>query len=438
MAVRSAIITHMPALESPDYRRLFISGFFTAGARWAMVLGRGWLVFEMTDSATAVGAVTFASFIPFVVVGPVAGAVADRIDRRRQLLATTTAAVFASLLLAVLTIAGVVEFWHVVALSLLSGAAQAATVPARQAMMPNLVPREHLVNAIALGGIAQHGSRVVGPLFGAALLAFAGAGYVFLLSTVLLSFGVAGVWRIRFRQSEAAAAAGGGLLSALRGVGGDLREGVAYVERDRRVATVLVMVMVHCGLTMSFDSMMPTLATIVGGASTIYGAILVGIGVGAIAGAFALSLVRTPAATGRALAWSGFGSGVAMLVLGVATFPAAVVAGAVLAGATQATFMALSAIFIQQVVPDALRGRVMALYIMMATSHMAFLNFGFGWAADGVGVRVLLIVPAVLWTAFFLAAALSVGEVRHLLLRGEFRPLPEAAPAAAGGGGGGS
>jgi MFS family permease len=145
--------------------------------------------------------------------------------------------------------------------------------------------------------------------------------------------------------------------------------------------------------------------------------------------------VSSPAATGRALALAGVGSGVAMLMLGVATFPAAVVAGAVLAGATQATFMALSAVFIQQVVPDELRGRVMSLYIMMATSHMAFLNFGFGWAADGVGVRVLLIVPAVLWSAFFLATALGLNEVRYMLRSGEFRPQPGSAPAAATGGG---
>ena len=184
--------------------------------------------------------------------------------------------------------------------------------------------------------------------------------------------------------------------------------------------------------------MMPTLSTIVGGASTLYSAIIVGIGVGAVIGTFSLSLVRTPTATGRMLAWAGFGSGAAMLVLGVATMPVLVIAGAVLAGATQATYMAFSSALIQQVVPDELRGRVMSIFIMMATSHMAFLNFGFGWAADGVGVRILLVVPALLWTAFFLAAALGLGEVRHLLRNGTFRPVraPAAASAAAGGGAG--
>ena len=435
-------------MASADFRRLFISGFFTAGSRWAMVLGRGWLVFQMTGSATAVGAVTFAAWIPFVVIGPIAGVFADRFDRRLILLWTTAVAIISSAVMAALAIAGVIEFWHVLALALVSGIAQSGTVPARQAMIPNLVSKDNLLNAVALSSIAQHGSRIIGPIFGAPLLAFFGAGYVFLMSTVLLSIGLIGVWLIVYRQQPAAAeTAGEGVGAMVRGVAADLREGVAYSRRDRRVRTVMLLVMVHCGLTMAFDSMMPTLSTIVGGADSpgegrgiLYSAIIVGIGVGAVIGTFTLSLLRSPAATGRALAWAGFGSGAAMLVLGFATAPAVVIAGAVLAGATQATYMAFSSALIQQVVPDALRGRVMALFIMMATSQMAFLNLGFGWAADGIGVRLLLIVPALIWTAFFLAAAIGVGEVRHMLRHGTFRPLPAAAEtaAAAAGGGGGS
>jgi len=91
--------------------------------------------------------------------------------------------------------------------------------------------------------------------------------------------------------------------------------------------------------------------------------------------------------------------------------------------------MALSSALIQQVVPDALRGRVMSLYIMMATSHMAFLGFGYGWAADSISVRIVLIGPAVIWTVFFIAAGLSLGEVRHMIRRGKFRPLPTSASA---------
>lgn len=418
--VTSLLVQRFPALQSSDFRRWFVSGFFVAGARWATVLGRGWLIFEITGSASAVGVVIFASFFPFVVVGPVAGAVADRMDRRLLLIGATAVAALASLVLMVITLAGWVEVWHVVALSLLSGSAQAVSAAARQALMANLVEHKHLLNAIALGSIAQYGSRIIGPLFGAVLLSAVGAGYVFMLSTILLALGLVETWRIRHRSTATRTLGRSGAAAAVRAIGGDLREGFAYVERDRRVATVMVLVMLHCGLTMAFESMMPTLSTTVGGASTTYSAILVGIGVGAIAGTVTLSLVRTPVALGRALTLAGFGSGLSMLVIGLASSPAVVVAGAALAGATQASFMTLAALLIQQVVPDALRGRVMSLYLMLAAGIMAFLNFGFGWAADGVGVRLLLVTPALLWTAVFLTAAVGLGEVRHLLRRGTF------------------
>ena len=422
-----------PAFASSDYRRLFWSGFFTAGARWALVLGRGWLVYEMTGRTFAVAAVTFASFLPFVVVGPIAGAVADRVDRRTQLIVATVVSVLMAFVLAGLTLAGVVELWHVIVVALLSGVAQAAMMPARQALIANVVPREHLLNAIALGGVAMHGSRVIGPLFGAVLLAKLGAGAVFLLSAALLTVGLVEIWRLAYRcpppePGVAVAPSGRGLLGATRSLTADLREGVRFVASDMRIATVMVLVTFHCGLTMAFDSMMPTLSTMVGGASETYSAILVGIGLGAIAGTVTLSTIQSSAAQGRAVAITGFGSGISMLLLGVAPVAWLVVLAAVLVGATQSSYMVLSSTLIQQVVPDALRGRVIALYMMMASAQMAFLALGFGWFADGVGVRVLLIVPAIVWLAIFTAASVGLPEVRHLLRRGSF--IPRTAPVA--------
>ena len=176
-----------PAMQSWDFRRLFVNGFFTTGSRWTQVLARGWLVHELSDGSTnAVGWVTFASFIPFVVVGPFAGAIADRFDRRRLLIAGTIFGLIGAIALAIITIADVVQVWHVITLAFATGAAQAATVPTRQALIANVVPSEHLLNAVALGGISRHGSRVVGPLFGAALLSTLGAGSVFVFSAVQL------------------------------------------------------------------------------------------------------------------------------------------------------------------------------------------------------------------------------------------------------------
>ncbi|MBT5774485.1 MAG: MFS transporter [Dehalococcoidia bacterium] len=445
-----------PAMRSWDYRRLFVNGFFTTGSRWAQVLARGWLVHELSDgSSTAVGLVTFASFLPFIFVGPVAGVMADRIDRRRLLIWATLFGIVSAVALTAIVVADVVEVWHVVVLAFLSGAAQSATVPARQALVANVVPKTQLMNAVALAGISQHGSRVIGPLFGGALLATLGAGSVFGLSAVLLSIGLIEVLRMRYRLADEqgataantsdAAPATWSVLEAVGSVRAGLVEAARYVRQDRRLMTIIGLVGMHCSFTMAFDSMMPRLAEEVGGREGLYSAVLVGLGVGAIAGTLVVSQLHAERAKGVSLAVFALGSGLAMIVLGTAVVPAMVVFGAILAGSMQASYMTVSAALIQEIVPDELRGRVMSLYIMIAAGHMAFVNLGFGWAADSINVRYLLVGPGVLWAAIFIVAMASLVEVRSLVRRGRFvsmgpvavEPVPVAVAAGGGGAAGG-
>ena len=406
---------------------------FTAGARWALVLGRGWLVFELTDSAFAVGAVTFAGFFPFVVVGPFAGVIADRVDRRRMLMVTSAIGVASALALVIVTVTDVVELWHVLLLAFIAGSGQASSMPAQQALLANIVPKELLLGAVSLSGIAQHGSRIIGPLFGTALLSTFGAGAVFILSAALLSLGLLAVWTIRHRSASAGADPEVRRPPVLR----QLRDGFDYARSDRRIAVVLVLVAFHCGFTMAFDSMMPTLSTMIGGDSGTYGSILVGLGAGAVVGVLSLSMLDSPRAQGAAFFLAGAGSGLAMLAFGFATVPAAAIAAAALAGATQASYMALSVVFIQQVVPDEFRGRVLSLFSLLAAGHMAFVNLGFGWLSEIVGVRPLLIIPGLLWVAIFIVAGIGLDDVRTLLREGSFRGTAPAPAAVVGGGGGG-
>ena len=366
--------------------------------------------------------------VQFIVVGPIAGAVADRLDRRQIALAGGVLLFLSSAALAALTLGGVAEVWHVVVLAAVDGIAVASSQPAIQSLVPNVVPREHLLNAVSLSGITRHGSRLIGPLFGGVLLATLGAGSVFLLSAIGLVFATAMLWRVELRLAPNADRG-----PVARNVLADVAAGFGHVRHDGRIAVVLLCVAFHCGFTMAFDSLLPQLATNVGGGSRTFSAIVMGVGAGAIVGTISLSMVRQQVVQGYALALTGIGSGIAMVVLGFAATPVAAVVGAVLAGGTQATYMAVSLTLIQQIVPDALRGRVMSIYMMLAAGHMAMMNFGFGWAADRIGVRPLMVVPGLLWIAVFVIAALSFTELRHVLRRGVFVPrltraaTPEAA-----------
>ncbi|MCP3987526.1 MAG: MFS transporter [Actinomycetia bacterium] len=433
----SALLERFPAMSSWDFRRIFVNGFFTTGSRWAQVLARGWLVHELSGGSTgAVGIVTFASFIPFVVVGPFAGAIADRFNRRRLLIWATVFGVAGATVLATITIADIVEVWHVVVLAFATGSAQAATVPTRQALIANVVPTEHLLNAIALGGISQHGSRVIGPLFGAAFLNTLGAGSVFLVSAVLLVFGLIEAIRIRYRPARDSATdiadstqGNDELLSTVaRRLVGDLASAGRYVRADRRLLTAIGLVGAHCSLTMAFDSMMPALSEKVGGSATLYSAILIGLGAGAIAGTITVSQLRRDRTRGAIFAGVGFGSGLAMAIMGAAVTPIGVVIGAILAGLTQASYMTMSASLVQSIVSDEYRGRVMSFYIMIAAGHMAILNLGYGRLAEIIDVRILLVVPGLAWILVLGVALGSMGEVRSLVRRGRFTSMAEALP----------
>ena len=428
MANTSRVLERFPAFQSADYRRLFTSFFFASASRWGLMLAQSWLVFDLSGSSFAVGLVFFAGSVQFVIVGPFAGAIADRIDRRLLGLGALALSILASTALAAITLAGVVEVWHVVALAVVQGWAQAAAMPAQRALLANLVPPEHLMNAVALGGITVHGSRIAGPLFGGVFLATFGAGSVFLFSAAILFISFLLLLRIEHRREPTPAPATAGV----RGIVAEAGHGFVHVWEDRRLRLVIGLIIFHCSFTMAFNALLPRLATDVGGGSSVFSAFVMGIGAGAIVGTLAISMVREQAVQGYTLFAVGVGSGVAMVIMGMATSPEVAMVGAVLAGGTQATYMAISQMLVQQVVPDALRGRVMAIYTMMAAGHMAFVNLGFGSIADEVGVRSLMVIPGLLWIGVFVVAAFLLSDLRHVLLRGGFRAPPAAAPAAAG------
>ena len=429
MLARMPFADRHPALQYPDFQRVFFNAFFASASFWTMLLARGWLVFELTGQGAWVGAVTFAGMIQMTLAGPIGGALADRADRRMMAIVADAVGIVTALVLAAVTFAGLIEPWHVLVFAVIGGLARAIGTPAEQAIIPNVVPSEHLLNAVALSGVTRHGSRIAGPLLGGALLATVGADAVFVLSAVFLTLSLHQLTRLEYRSPPRPSNAEP--VFAIGPVFRDIRDGISYVERDPRVLVMLVLVGFHCGATMAFDSMMPTLATAVGGADITFSGIIVGIGAGSIIGTLVVSMLPSDRAMGRAYFIVSVGSGLAMLVIGFAGTPVMAVTGGVLAGAMQASYMAMSATFVQRVTPDAFRGRVMSLYIVLAAGHMAFVNFGFGWLSDGIGVRLLVVVPGLMWIAGFIAATMLLPEVRSIVLTGNFRERPEPVPVAA-------
>ena len=158
-----ALIRAFPSFESEDYRALWIAAAASAVSMWSLIMARAWLALELADSGLAVGAVTFAAMAPWT-LAPIAGALADRFDRARMIVIGRVLHLNFALILAYLAFSHSLEVWHLILLAFASGVAWAIENSAQNALLPNTVDKNSLLNAITLLSMANFGSRLVGPL----------------------------------------------------------------------------------------------------------------------------------------------------------------------------------------------------------------------------------------------------------------------------------
>ena len=170
---------------------------------WTFIVAAAWLVLEDSDSSGWVGIVTFASMLPFLLVSPIGGLMADRFDRRTLVLLTLILSAINVAVLAALSMADAVMMWHVATLAFVGGVFRATQEPSVQALIPNQVPREDLLNAIALNGATRQGARFFGLLLAAPLLAldFVGISGVLVLSAAFHGIAALEMARVRTASS---------------------------------------------------------------------------------------------------------------------------------------------------------------------------------------------------------------------------------------------
>lgn len=417
------------ALQHSDYRRFWLSASVAGAAVWGLIVARGWLAFEATGSSQAVGWVTFAAMIPFVLVPPFGGLLADRIDRRTLVAIAHVINVVLAFGLAGLWYASDVQVWHLILFSFLSGMARGVQLPASSSLIPNLVPREDLLNAIALNNVSLQGSRLVGPLIvSLVLISPLGIGASFLLAGVLYIFAAFMVTTVR-TASTGALQQGASFLS-------NISAGLVYAYRTPSVGLMLALVALHCGLTMAFESVLPLHARdALGAGGTTFANLISAFGAGAVVGVVTIAGIRSDRAKGRALLISGFGSSVGTILLATSPTLSIAFGAAFLMGLAQAPFMSLSAAYIQTTVPDAIRGRISSLFGMSALSLMAFANLGYGTLADIFGSVTVLAVPAAAFFGVMFLSLLGVSILRGIFTRGFIAggPTPAAAAAVSGG-----
>ena len=416
------------SLQYPDFRRLWYATLSSQSAAWALIVARGTLAKTATDSDLWVGIVTFAAMIPAVFMSPIAGFLADRFDRRTVLAWAYVVNLSHNLLLAVLVVTMVdkIEGWHLVILSLLNGSARTTQQPASQALMANTVPREHLLNAVSLFQVTQHGSRFVGPFLILLILWVTGPwladnqDWVFFLPVALYLVGLGLVSRIR-TASTGVVETGAAMGIVFR----NMIAGLRYMYRTPLVLSLILLVVAHCALTMSFESLFPALSVdrlgMEEGAGVLsgFGYLMVGYGAAAFVMALALAGVQSERTRGRLFLWLAILSGLTPIALSISpNLPLAILAVAGM-GASQGGFMTLSHAMIQTISPDAIRGRLMGVYTWHIQGFMASFNLLNGGLAGINGLTAPIILGAG-GVGFLMVMAFSFARIplRHIYARG--------------------
>ncbi len=373
------------ALRHRNFRLWFFGQLTSLVGTWMQSIAQNWLVYQLTGSARDLGLVNFVGAIPVVPLTLYAGAIADRFSKRRIVFLMQAAMMALAFVLAALCWTGVVQLWHVLLLAFLLGAAQAIDTPARQAFVVELVGKEDLANAIALNSGIFHGARVIGPAAAGLLVAFVGVSGAFFLNGVSFLAVLAGLFLMDAALIRKTHADG----ESAR----DLWGGVRYIRENRVPRAIVLMISLSALLAMPYHVLVPILAKeILGGGAGTYGLLMSAAGVGAVLGSLY-------SASGRAVLRKGMtltaGNLSFPLLLVALAFARSVAVAVVLLAAVGFFFVLQNApanSLLQSVVPDPLRGRVMAVYVSLFLGLMRVGSLLLGFLAAATSVPVTLAV----------------------------------------------
>lgn len=386
MTTTSARKRAFAALRYRNFRLYVVSQVISFSGTWMQSIAMSWLVLELTGSGTALGTVLAMQFVPMLLLGPTGGMIADRVDVRRLLITTQSAAAVLALVLGVLTISGTVELWMVYVLAAGLGSVTALDNPARQTFVLEMVGRDDLANAVTLQSVVVNTARALGPAIGGVLIVTLGVGQCFIVNAV--SYIAVIVALCSMRPDE--------LVPSPRvpRASGQLRAGFSHVRYEPTLRTVLAMALVVGMFTMEFNVSLPLLAdrTFHSGSTGL--AIMTALmGVGGCVGG--LAIAARGSSTPRRLIVMAGAFGVSMTVLAIA--PTALFAYLVIpiVGAAMIGTLTSTNVLLQLNARPEMRGRVMALFSVAVIGSTPIGGPIIGWVGDHFGGRASIIVGAV-------------------------------------------
>ena len=387
------------ALNHRDFRRFYCAQIVAQVGSWMQLVSQSWLVLQLTGSPLKLGLISTLQFAPVLLFSVVSGAVADRLPKRRVLVATQATLAGQAFLLGLLVATGLVEYWHVAVLGLVLGFASVSDQPARQSYVVEMVGRDDVANAVALNSASFNAARIIGPAVAGVVIGRWGvvpsffanaAGFVGVILT-LLRLGAPG---LPSREARAP------MLEAIR-------EGFAYALGTPRVRLALGLVFGVSLCVFNFTVYVPLLAkTVLGLGAEGFGFLMAALGVGAVAGALTVGMLGTREPPVAAM-FGAAGIAFAMLLgLGLARHFWVAAALLFVTGYFGLLLMATCNTAMQLSAPDALRGRVMSLYTWLSGGVFPIGAFIVGAIAEAWGVSAAFLWNGTLGLAVLAALAL--------------------------------
>jgi MFS family permease len=396
------------ALTYRDFRILWLGALVSTIGTWMQKVAQSWLVLTLagTSSAFYLGLDSFLGEAPILLLTLVGGVVADRMDRRHVLIMSQVVQMSTALTLAALVYTAQVRIWHVLMLSVITGIAQAFGGPAHHSLMPSLVPKEHLPNAIAFNAIQFNLARVIGPLISGAALAAFGMAACFGLNGLSFVAVIVGLLMLSARPAA---------LGTGRSMKDEMRGGFAYMRTDPSLVGLAALGFMGTFLASPLLTFLPAFVQdVLRGDVTLYTRLMSWAGAGAVAGALGVAWLGKFRHMGRAVLSLQVAMGAVIVVF--ANTRAPFINGALLftGGACMVMVFAMLQSLVQLSAPNELRGRVMSIYMMAFRGGMPLGSLVGGWLANQFTAPPVLTVNGTvlaLVAAWFLMKGHSVREL---------------------------
>lgn len=397
----------MRALRHRNYRLFFFGQAVSVVGSWMTRIATAWLVYRLTDSAWMLGVVGFAQHVPTFLLGPIAGTYVDRWNRRSVLIVSQASAMIITLALAALTLSGLIAIWQVLLLSVLEGLTRAFDVPARQAMVVDMVEdRNDLPNAIALNSSIFNGGRLIGPAIGGAVIAWAGEGLCYLVDGVSYTAVILALVVMRLPPPVA---------RSPRPVLVELREGFGAAFGFPPIRALLVLVAAVALLGVPYMTLMPVFARdVLGGDAGTLGVLMGSAGAGALMGALYLASRSTVRGLGIRIATAAAGFALTLVLFSLSPWLWLSSPLVVAAGFSMMVVTAGSNTIVQTLVDDDKRGRVMSLFATAFLGSAPVGNLLAGRSAEWVGAPATVAAGGVACAVVAAIFALKLPVLRAL------------------------